>query len=171
MSDYDKAYYRTHDERTQKIHVLKKQAIRAEDSGQDSTLFHNEIARLRSEIAHDSEREILNEIKVTKSFGTKGYICSRGKNSWRIQIYTGEWMNGKRCRYFETIHGNRSNAERRLRELNQFENLEKKKRAQTNEQLVIENEELTKKLTGMWDENLLLEVKNIELKYPIYVLK
>lgn len=42
----------------------------------------------------------------------KGYVRPRGKGSWQLQIYT---PDGKR--HYETVHGRKSDAQRRLREL------------------------------------------------------
>jgi integrase len=42
----------------------------------------------------------------------KGNVRQRGKHSWQIQVYTG---HGRR--HFETIRGNKGDAQRRLREL------------------------------------------------------
>jgi integrase len=47
----------------------------------------------------------------------RGSIVSRGKNSWRIQVYTGPGTGGKPHRYFETIRGKKADAQRRLNEL------------------------------------------------------
>ena len=53
----------------------------------------------------------------------RGYIRQKGKNSWQIQIYTGTGPDGKYPRQFETIHGRKSDAQKRLNEL--LVNLEK----------------------------------------------
>jgi len=47
----------------------------------------------------------------------KGSISSRGQNSWRLQVYTGNGPDGKPRRYFETVRGKKSDAQRRLNEL------------------------------------------------------
>ena len=47
----------------------------------------------------------------------RGSIRSKGKNSWQIQIYIGTSPDGKYRRYFETIHGRKSDAQRKLNEL------------------------------------------------------
>lgn len=48
----------------------------------------------------------------------KGSIQKRGKDAWRITIYTGKIINGKRERYTETVHSHRKgDAQKRLTEL------------------------------------------------------
>jgi integrase len=47
----------------------------------------------------------------------KGHIRSKGKDTWQIQVYLGAGSDGKYRRHYETVHGRKSNAERRLREL------------------------------------------------------
>jgi len=47
----------------------------------------------------------------------RGSIRSKGKNSWQLQIYTGPGPDGKPRRHFETIHGRKGDAQRRLNEL------------------------------------------------------
>lgn len=48
----------------------------------------------------------------------KGSIQERGKDTWRLVIYTGKIGNGKRKRYTETFHSHRKgDAQRRLTEL------------------------------------------------------
>jgi integrase len=47
----------------------------------------------------------------------KGYIRSKGKDSWQLQIYTGLGPDGKPRRHYETVHGHKADAQRRLREL------------------------------------------------------
>lgn len=47
----------------------------------------------------------------------KGSIRKKGKQSWQLQIYTTPDVNGKRRRFFETIHGKKSDAQKRLNEL------------------------------------------------------
>lgn len=47
----------------------------------------------------------------------RGSITQRGKNSWRIQVYTGTGPDGKPRRHFETVKGNKGDAQRRLTEL------------------------------------------------------
>ena len=45
----------------------------------------------------------------------RGSIRQKNKGSWQIQIYTGQ--DGKLSRHFETVHGRKSDAQRRLTEL------------------------------------------------------
>jgi len=52
----------------------------------------------------------------------KGYIRKKGE-SWQIQIYMGTGPDGKYRRHFETVHGLKSTAQKRLNEL--LVNLEK----------------------------------------------
>lgn len=47
----------------------------------------------------------------------KGYIRKKGDNSWQITLDTGRGSNGKRRRHFETVHGRKSDAQKRLAEL------------------------------------------------------
>jgi len=48
----------------------------------------------------------------------KGYIRRKGERSWQITLDTGTGPDGKRRRYFETIHSTRkSDAQKRLNEL------------------------------------------------------
>ncbi len=47
----------------------------------------------------------------------RGNIRSKGKNSWQIQVYTGIGQDGKYRRHFETVHGRKSDAQKRLNEL------------------------------------------------------
>lgn len=47
----------------------------------------------------------------------RGHIRQKGKNSWQIQIYTGQGPDGKPRRHFETVKGRKSDAQRRLTEL------------------------------------------------------
>ncbi len=47
----------------------------------------------------------------------RGHIRQKGKNSWQLQIYTGIGPDGKYQRHFETIHGRKSDAQKRLNEL------------------------------------------------------
>ncbi len=48
----------------------------------------------------------------------RGSVQGRGKDTWRIVIYTGKIVNGKRERYTETIHSHRKgDAQKRLTEL------------------------------------------------------
>jgi integrase len=47
----------------------------------------------------------------------KGSIRSKGKSSWQIQIYTTPDINGKYRRFFETVRGKKSDAQKRLNEL------------------------------------------------------
>lgn len=61
-------------------------------------------------------RRRLEEYQITES--VKGTIRKKGKCSWQIIIYTEKIRNGKRVRYFESVKGNRQDAERRRLELN-----------------------------------------------------
>jgi len=47
----------------------------------------------------------------------RGHIRQKGKVSWQIQIYAGIGPDGKYRRHFETIHGRKSDAQKRLNEL------------------------------------------------------
>ena len=47
----------------------------------------------------------------------RGSIRAKGKNSWQIQIYTGQGSDGKPRRHFETVRGRKGDAQRRLTEL------------------------------------------------------
>ena len=47
----------------------------------------------------------------------RGSIRQRGNHSWEIQLYTGTGPDGKLRRHFETIHGHKGDAQRRLTEL------------------------------------------------------
>ncbi|MDP6783407.1 MAG: site-specific integrase [Dehalococcoidia bacterium] len=47
----------------------------------------------------------------------RGHIRQKGKGSWQISIDTGTGPNGERRRHFETIHGRKGDAQRRLTEL------------------------------------------------------
>ena len=47
----------------------------------------------------------------------RGHIRQKSKGSWQIQIYTGPGPEGKYRRHFETIHGLKSTAQKRLNEL------------------------------------------------------
>jgi len=53
----------------------------------------------------------------------RGHIRKKGERSWQITLDTGTGPDGKRRRYFETIHGRKSDAQKRLNEL--LVNLEK----------------------------------------------
>ncbi len=46
----------------------------------------------------------------------RGYIRKKGE-SWQIQVYAGTGPDGKYRRHFETIHGRKSDAQKRLNEL------------------------------------------------------
>ena len=46
----------------------------------------------------------------------RGHIRKRG-DSWQIQVYTGSSPNGKPGRHFETVHGRKGDAQRRLTDL------------------------------------------------------
>jgi len=60
--------------------------------------------------------EQLNRDKARRRRGT-GSIVPLGKDSWRVQLYTGKGSDGKYHRQVETVKGRKSDAERRLREL------------------------------------------------------
>jgi integrase len=47
----------------------------------------------------------------------RGHIRAKGKQSWQIQIYTGNGPDGKPRRYFETVRGRKGDAQKRLNEL------------------------------------------------------
>jgi len=47
----------------------------------------------------------------------RGHIRQKGKSSWQIQVYMGTGPDGKYCRHFETVHGRKSDAQKRLNEL------------------------------------------------------
>ena len=47
----------------------------------------------------------------------RGHIRQKGKNSWQIQIYTGLGPDEKSRRHFETVHGRKGDAQKRLTEL------------------------------------------------------
>jgi len=47
----------------------------------------------------------------------RGHIRQKGNHSWQIQIYTGPGPDGKPRRHFETVHGRKGDAQRRLTEL------------------------------------------------------
>jgi len=47
----------------------------------------------------------------------KGYIRQKGKSSWQITADTGTGPDGRRLRHFETVHGGKKDAQRRLHEL------------------------------------------------------
>jgi len=54
----------------------------------------------------------------------RGYIRKKGERSWQITLDTGTGPDGKRRRYFETVHSTRkSDAQKKLNEL--LVNLEK----------------------------------------------
>ncbi|MDH5696440.1 MAG: tyrosine-type recombinase/integrase [Dehalococcoidia bacterium] len=53
----------------------------------------------------------------------RGYIRRKGERSWQITLDTGTGPDGKRRRYFETIHRRKSDVQKRLNEL--LVNLEK----------------------------------------------
>jgi len=60
--------------------------------------------------------EQANKDKGRRRRGT-GSIVPLGKDSWRVQLYTGKGSDGKYHRQVETVKGRKSDAERRLREL------------------------------------------------------
>ncbi|MBI4332922.1 MAG: site-specific integrase [Chloroflexi bacterium] len=47
----------------------------------------------------------------------RGHITPRGKNTWRLQIYTGTAPDGKPSRHTETVHGGKKAAQQRMNEL------------------------------------------------------
>jgi integrase len=47
----------------------------------------------------------------------KGSIRQRNPGSWELQVFLGRGSNGKRLRKTETVHGKKSEAQRRLREI------------------------------------------------------
>ena len=47
----------------------------------------------------------------------RGHIRQKGNHSWQIQIYTGQGPDGKLRRHFETVHGRKGDAQKRLTEL------------------------------------------------------
>ena len=49
----------------------------------------------------------------------KGHIRQKGKdkNAWQIQVYLGAGPDGKYRRYYETVRGRKSDAQKRLNEL------------------------------------------------------
>jgi integrase len=47
----------------------------------------------------------------------RGSIRQRNKNSWQLQIYTGPGPDSRPRRHFETVHGRKGDAQRRLTEL------------------------------------------------------
>ena len=47
----------------------------------------------------------------------RGSIRQKGKNSWQLQIYTGQFPDGKPRRHFETVRGRKGDAQKRLTEL------------------------------------------------------
>ncbi|MBM4463461.1 MAG: site-specific integrase [Chloroflexi bacterium] len=47
----------------------------------------------------------------------KGSIRQKGKRSWQLQVYTGTGPDGKPRRHFETVHGRKGDAQKRLNEL------------------------------------------------------
>ena len=53
----------------------------------------------------------------------RGHIRKKGQHSWQITLDTGTGPDGKRRRYFETVHGRKSDAQKKLNEL--LVNLEK----------------------------------------------
>jgi len=53
----------------------------------------------------------------------RGHIRKKGERSWQITLDTGTGPDGKRRRYFETVRGRKSDAEKRLNEV--LVNLEK----------------------------------------------
>jgi integrase len=53
----------------------------------------------------------------------RGHIRKKGQHSWQITLDTGTGPDGKQRRYFETVHGCKSDAQKKLNEL--LVNLEK----------------------------------------------
>jgi len=53
----------------------------------------------------------------------RGHIRRKGERSWQITLDTGTGPDGKRRRYFETVRGRKSDAQKKLNEL--LVNLEK----------------------------------------------
>ena len=47
----------------------------------------------------------------------RGSIRDKKNGSWQIQVYAGAGPDGKYRRHFETIHGRKSDAQKRLNEL------------------------------------------------------
>ncbi len=47
----------------------------------------------------------------------RGSIRPKGERSWQLQVYTGPGPDGKPRRHFETVHGRKGDAQRRLTEL------------------------------------------------------
>ena len=47
----------------------------------------------------------------------RGHIRKKGEHSWQITLDTGMGPDGKRRRLFETVHGRKADAQRRLNEL------------------------------------------------------
>ena len=47
----------------------------------------------------------------------RGHIRKASNGSWQIEVYTGQWKDGKRERYFETVHGKKSDAQNRCNQL------------------------------------------------------
>ena len=47
----------------------------------------------------------------------RGSIRQKAKSSWQIQLYTGRGPDGKPQRHFETVHGRKGDAQKRLTEL------------------------------------------------------
>ena len=47
----------------------------------------------------------------------RGHIRSKGNHSWQLQVYVGTGPDGKLHRHFETVHGRKGDAQRRLTEL------------------------------------------------------
>lgn len=53
----------------------------------------------------------------------RGYIRKRGETSWLIAIYLGKDKNSEKKYYYETVKGNKRDAEKRAAELiNQIHN-------------------------------------------------
>ena len=47
----------------------------------------------------------------------RGHIRSKGRGSWQIQIYAGVGPDGKYRRHFDTVHGRKSDAQKKLNSL------------------------------------------------------
>jgi len=47
----------------------------------------------------------------------RGHIRSKGNHSWQLQVYVGTGPDGRPRRHYETVHGRKGDAQRRLTEL------------------------------------------------------
>lgn len=60
----------------------------------------------------------MNSVDQKRKSGMRGGIRPQGKNSWQIQVYTGATrLDGRPERRFVTVHGRRSDAEKKKAEL------------------------------------------------------